>query len=341
MERPMWTVSSAPHIIEKRFARAAMTDVLIALVPALMAGIYFFGFYIFKVVLICMVFSVGTEILIHRILKKKILPEDGSAALVTGILLAFCLPPRIPLWIAALGGVIAIALVKELFGGLGFNIFNPALAARAVLIASWPVAMTRWVPPKGGTLSGLGGVLPDAIASATPLHAMKLAYTYQSSPETLTLAQNIISQFSHFSVWWNLFVGKIGGSLGETSALALLVGAIYLLWRRVIDWRIPLAYLGSVLGLALLFGRDPFFNLLAGGVILGAFFMATDYVTSPVTKKGRWIFGAGCGIFTIIIRFYGGYPEGVCYSILIMNMLTPLIDKFSIPRVFGKVKKVA
>jgi len=340
MEPQMWIVSPSPHILEKRPLQSAMTDVLIALIPAFLAGIYFFGLATLRVVSICMISCLGTEFIIHRVTKRNLIMEDRLAALVTGVLLAFCLPPQIPLWIAILGGIIAIALVKELFGGLGFNIFNPALAARAVLLASWPVAMTKWTPPRGGTLSGFESQIPDAIASATPLNVMKLAYTYRSLPETVELAQRIISQFSHPHLWWKLFIGRVGGSLGETSALALLVGAAYLLGRKVIDWRIPVSYLGSVLGLSLLLGRDPVFNLLAGGIFLGAFYMATDYVTSPVTKKGRWIFGVGCGTFTVIIRFFGGYPEGVCYSILIMNMLVPLIDQFTPPRVFGKVKKI-
>lgn len=340
MEQPMWIVSPSPHILEKRPLQSAMTDVLIALIPAFIAGVYFFGFTALKIVLICMISSLATEIIIHRVTKRNLIMEDRLAALVTGLLLAFCLPPQIPLWIAVLGGIIAIGLVKELFGGLGFNIFNPALAARAVLLASWPVAMTRWIPPRGGTLSGFSSGIPDTIASATPLNVMKQAYVLRSLPETIEIAQRIISQFSHPSLWGKLFVGRVGGSLGETSALALLIGAAYLLGRKVIDWRIPVSYLGSVFGLSLLLGRHPVFNLLAGGVILGAFYMATDYVTSPVTKKGRWVFGVGCGVFTIVIRFFGGYPEGVCYSILIMNMLVPLIDRFTPPRVFGKVKKI-
>ena len=213
---------------------------------------------------------------------------------MTGILLALVLPPTLPLWMAGVGAGVAIILVKGLFGGLGFNIFNPALAARAILLASWPVAMTTWVTPI------------DAVTTASPLLLAKMT---QAVPDYL-----------------NLFLGNRAGSLGETSILAILIGAGILYWRRIIDWPAPTAYIGTVALLTFLLGRDPLFHVLSGGLLLGAFFMATDYITAPVTTPGRFIFGLGCGIITVLIRLYGGFPEGVNYSILFMNMLTPLID---------------
>jgi electron transport complex protein RnfD len=210
---------------------------------------------------------------------------------------------------AAVGAIVAIVLVKQLFGGLGYNIFNPALAARAVLLASWPVAMTTWTKPL------------DAVTTATPLFLMKMG---EAVPDYLTL-----------------FLGNRAGSLGETSALMILIGAAILFWRKIIDWPIPTAYIGTVYGLSLIMGQDPLFHVISGGLLLGAFFMATDYVTAPVTTKGRLIFGVGCGIMTVLIRLYGGFPEGVNYSILIMNMLTPIIDTYTRPRIFGEIKRHA
>ncbi len=204
---------------------------------------------------------------------------------------------------AAIGAIFAVVIVKCLFGGLGYNIFNPALAARAALLASFPVAMTLWVRPF------------DAISSATPLYLAKYGMALPN--------------------YLDLFLGNRAGSLGETSALAILIGAAILFWKKIIDWPAPTAFIGSVAILTFLLGKDPLFYTLSGGLLLGAFFMATDYVTAPVTTKGRFIFGLGCGVFTVLIRFFGGFPEGVNYAILIMNMLTPIIDKYGRPRVYG------
>jgi electron transport complex protein RnfD len=229
---------------------------------------------------------------------------DGSA-LITGFLLALTLPPTFPLWMAAVGVIFAIAVAKEIFGGLGYNIFNPALSGRAFLTACFPKEMTEWVRPF------------DAITSPTPLN------------------KGFVWHNGKMALYKSLFIGNIGGSLGETSALLILIGGILLLVLKIIDWRIPLSYLGTVFFLIFLLGMDPIFHVLAGGLMLGAFFMATDYVTSPITDKGRVIFGVGAGILTVIIRLFGGMPEGVCFSILLMNAFTPLIDKYVKPRPFG------
>ncbi|HHY37567.1 MAG TPA: RnfABCDGE type electron transport complex subunit D, partial [Clostridia bacterium] len=238
---------------------------------------------------------------------------DWSAA-VTGLLLAFNIPVTAPLWLPVVGSAFAIIIVKQLFGGLGQNFVNPALAARAMLMAAWPAHMTSWVTPF------------DAVSTATPL---------------ATLVPKAGEATAALPSYWNMFVGNIPGCLGETSALAILAGGAYLLLRGVIDWRIPVGFIGTVAVLTWIIGPkgiftgDPLAHILAGGLMLGAFFMATDYVTSPVTRKGRLIMGIGCGIITVLIRIYGSYPEGVSYSILIMNIATPLIDKFVQPRVFG------
>jgi electron transport complex protein RnfD len=310
-------VSSSPHLHSDNSVSTAMRDVLLALTPALIASLYFFRFAAAKVILTCVFVAVISEVIAQKIMKKEVTVDDYSAV-VTGLLLAFCLPATIPWWMAAVGAVVAIIIGKQLFGGLGNNIFNPALVGRAVLLASWPVAMTNWVNPL------------DGVTTATPLGMLK-----EGTAEQLpSLGQ--------------LFIGNVGGSLGETCALALLLGAIYLLYKGHIDWRIPFSYLGTVFVLTAIIGAFkgeglwyPLYHLLAGGLILGAFFMATDWVTSPLTKKGKLIFGLGCGLLTVVIRLQGGYPEGVCYSILLMNMVTPLIDRYTKPRVFGGVSKNA
>ncbi len=258
--------------------------------------------------------AVLTEFVLQRLLRKKVTIADGSGVL-TGLLLGMNLPVAAPLWIGVVGSIFAISIVKQAFGGLGQNFMNPALAARAMLMAAWPNQMVQWVTPL------------NAIATATPLAIAKAGI-----PDTATLP-----------LLWDMFIGFIGGSIGETSALALLVGGIYLIYKELIDYRIPLAYLGTVFILASIFGADGLnsglFHLLAGGVMIGAIFMATDYVTSPSTATGRWIYGIGCGLITIMIRFWGSYPEGVSFSILLMNIVAPLIERFTIPRKFGEVKK--
>ncbi len=298
--------SVSPHIRARQDAQSIMWWVVIALLFPMAGATYFFGYRALLLILFTTVVAVLAEAAFQRVIEKPVTVKDGSAA-VTGILLALVLPPTLPLWMAGIGAIVAVVLVKGLFGGLGFNIFNPALAARAVLLASWPVAMTTWTRPL------------DAVTTASPLFLAKM---HQAVPDYLTL-----------------FMGNRAGSLGETSILMILIGAAILYWKKIIDWPAPTAFIGSVALLTAILGQDPLFHVLSGGLLLGAFFMATDYVTAPVTTKGRFIFGLGCGIITVLIRLYGGFPEGVNYSILIMNMLTPVIDTYVRPRLFGGVKK--
>ena len=301
------SMSVSPHIKHSSDVPDIMLDVVIALLPALAGALYFFRVQAALVIGVCIISAWVTEYVCARWIFKTRLMTDDWSAVIAGLLLAFCLPPGIPLWCAAIGGVCAIFFGKMLFGGLGQNIFNPALVGRAILLASWPVHMTTWTMPTG----------LDAVSSATPLGIIK---------EGLDVAQPQIA---------DLLLGNVGGSLGETSALLLLIGAGYLFYRRIITWHIPLTFIGVVVVGSLLTGRAPLYEMFAGGLILGAFFMATDMVTSPVTRTGRIIFGAGCGLLTLIIRNWGGYPEGVCYAILLMNAVAPLIDRYTVPREFG------
>jgi len=297
-------VSVSPHIRAKEDVKRVMADVIIALSPALAASVIFFGWRPLIMVLVSIFFSMGSEFFWEKLWRKKITVGDLSSV-VTGILLAFVLPPSSPLWMVGIGAFVAIILGKQIFGGLGYNPFNPALVARAVLLASWPVHMTTWTRPL------------DGVTTASPLGIVKMELE-QKLPTYL-----------------EMFLGNRAGCLGEISALALLIGAVYLLYRKQITWHIPIGYIVTVGIVSFLFKKDPLFNILAGGLILGAFFMATDMVTSPLTRNGKLVFGVGCGVLTALIRFQGGFPEGVCYSILIMNMLTPIIDRFTEVRVFG------
>jgi electron transport complex protein RnfD len=325
----MLVVSASPHIRSKHKTSSAMRLVIIALLPALIFATYLFGLRALLIAVISILAAIGAEALLQRMLGRKITITDGSAIL-TGLLLAFNLPPGVPWWLPAVGSAFAIIFAKQLFGGLGYNFINPALAGRAFLMASWPSLMTKeWLAPIGGTLSGI-----DGISAATPLSLLKNPANY-GNPEI------IIRQLNDFDTIKNIFLGKIGGCVGETSVFFLLVGGLFLLFLRIIDYRIVVGYLGSFALLAWLLPTQGSvaFHLFAGGLVLGAFFMATDWVTSPVTKKGRWIFGIGCGVITIIIRIWGGYPEGVSYSILLMNVFTPVIDRLTKERIFGEVKK--
>lgn len=295
----------SPHLHSSETTGKIMTYVIISLIPAILGSIYFFGIYALKVIIVSILSCIISEIIAGIVFRKKIRIYDGSA-IVTAILLAFVLPPRIPLWIVGIGGFLAIFLVKELFGGIGFNLFNPALASRAILLASYPSEMTKFILPK-----------TDAITSATPL---------------IILKENMNIQLPSL---WDMFIGNRGGCIGETSVLLLLIGAIFLLYKKVITWHIPLSYILTVAILSLIFKQNIGYQIMGGGLILGAFFMATDYVTSPITRKGKIIFGIGCGIITFLIRMKGGYPEGVCYSILFMNTLVPLINRYTMPKKFG------
>lgn len=299
------TVSANPHIKDKDNVNRIMWYVVLALLPVSIVGVYFFGMGALLIIILSVISAVLTEFVIQKFMKQKITIKDGSAVL-TGLLLALILSPLVPWWIPVLGSAFAIAIAKHAFGGLGHNIFNPSLAGRAFLVASWPTLMAVWL-------------LPDGVTGATPLGMLKL--------------EGIKTGYAQ------LFIGNIGGTIGETSAIAILIGAAFLFYKKIIDWRIPAAYIGAVFVFALLFGQDPLFHILAGGLLIGAFFMATDYVTSPITKNGKLVFGIGLGFLTIIIRLYSGLAEGVMYSILLMNSVVPLIDRFIKPKPFGFKRK--
>ena len=322
------TISSSPHVHSPVTTQTIMRDVLIALAPALIGSVYFFGFRALMVTLVSVSACVFFEWLWCKLMKQSCKVYDLSAC-VTGVLLAFVCPPTIPYWTIILGDLFAIILVKMLFGGIGKNIVNPALAGRAFMF-SWPVAMSTWVKVGFEHAAPIvNGV--DIVTEATPLAAM-----HQGQLPNVTILDS--------------FLGNIGGCIGETSALLLLIGFVYLLIRKVITVRIPLAYIGTVAVLSLLFpmGHDSLtwmgYQLFTGGLMLGAIFMATDYVTSPLTKLGQIVYGIGCGVLTIVIRYFGGYNEGVSYAILIMNCFVVLLDRIGRPTKFGapaKVKKEA
>ena len=323
--------SSSPHIRSNEDTRSIMLDVIIALMPALIMGIYVFGWRALTVTLVSVAACVVWEWLYRKAMKKTNSIGDLSAV-VTGILLAFVCPVQIPYWMIIIGAFFSIVLVKQLYGGIGCNFLNPALAGRAILLASYASVMAgNWV--KVGEKALVVGSNADIVTAATPMMLMKGvdAAGWETLTSTYTLG--------------DMFIGRIGGSLGEVSSLMLLLGGIYLLLRKVISWQIPVAYIGTVAVLTFLFpqGNDALtwmlYNVLGGGLFLGAFFMATDYVTSPVTKKGQLIFGLGCGLITVFIRRFGSYPEGVCYSIMIMNCTTWLLDKYVRPTIYGALKK--
>ena len=312
------TVSGSPHVQNSQTTKTIMWNVVVALIPALLVGIYYFGLSALAVTLTAVASCLFFEWAIQRfILKGEVTITDGSAV-ITGVLLAFNLPSNIPLWAVAIGSLVAIGIAKMSFGGLGKNPFNPALVGRVFLFLSFPtfVAMSQWVNPKPLF------EIADAISGPTTLSLIK---QHQALPE-LT----------------DMFLGAMGGSFGEVSALAIIIGGLYLLYRRIITWHIPVAFLGSAtIFTAILWGIDPsiyvnpLYHLLAGGMMLGAVFMATDMVTSPITRKGQIIFGIGCGLLTILFRCFGSMPEGVSFAILIMNALVPLINKLMRPKPFG------
>ncbi|MBS7526843.1 RnfABCDGE type electron transport complex subunit D [Fusibacter paucivorans] len=306
------TVSSSPHIRSQETTQKIMRDVTIALLPAAAFGVYNFGMSALLVLVVSVLSALLSEALVQKMRKQPVTINDFSAV-VTGLLLGMNLPSTVPIWIPIIGSAFAIIIVKQAFGGLGHNFMNPALAARAMLVASWPVQMTTW--PQ---------MTVDATSSATPLGIIK---------EGLDVSMPSIQSF---------IVGNVNGCIGETSALLLVLGGAFLIYRGIISIRIPGIYIGTVAVLTLILsGFDinlTIVNIFAGGLMLGAFFMATDYASSPITAKGQIIYAVGMGLLTTIIRFYGGYPEGVSYSILLMNVAAPLIDKFTKPRVFGGAK---
>jgi Na+-translocating ferredoxin:NAD+ oxidoreductase subunit D len=354
-----YILSQAPHIRTDQSLSKIMWLVNLALLPAAINSIYIFGIKSLLLIITSIAAAVAAESATRYLLKRPLTITNGSAVL-TGLLLAMNVSPELPLWMVALGSFFAIIIVKELFGGIGFNIFNPALAGRAFLMASWPKEMTgKWfefgsnnilsptfVKAIGKkiadttTSASVFGV--DSITSATPLGAIK------NLPNNLEMHAEKLDQllFSQ-SMFTDLFTGNVGGCLGETSALFLLIGALFLMYKKIVTWEIPTAFIGTfslIIFAYYYFTGFPFpykvllYHILSGGLILGAFFMATDMVTSPLTQKGMIYFGIGCGFIAAIIRLWGGYPEGVSYSILLMNAVVPLIDRWIKPKIFGTIK---
>lgn len=320
-------VSSSPHVRSNEDTSYIMKQVVIALLPAALAGVYFFRLSAINVIFWCILGSVGFEFIYQKITKQVSTIGDYSAV-ITGLLLAFNVPASLPWWMCLAGSAFAIIVVKMVFGGIGNNFVNPALAARAFLLASFPVAMTAWTKPGVNWVSS-GGI--DAVTTATPLSFLKVG-----AEGVATLESSGISLI-------DLFIGNIGGCIGETSAIFIMLGGAYLMYKGIINYVIPVFYIGTVALLMFILGgfnvNFVAYELLAGGLMLGAFFMLTDYTTSPMTKKGQMIYAIIAGIITTVIRLYGGYPEGVSYSILFVNVMTPLIDKYAKDKVFGEVSR--
>jgi electron transport complex protein RnfD len=325
-------VSPSPHLSSPETTRRLMYGVVIALIPALAASVYYFGMGAIIVTLTSVLSCVAVEYLVQKfILKTKPSVNDGSAV-VTGLLLAFNVPSNLPIWIIIIGAVISIGVAKMTFGGLGSNPFNPALVGRVFLLISFPVQMTSWPVPSGFRTGYL-----DAVTGATPLGILT---------EGVKAGESVASLMEKVPTHMQLFYGYMGGSMGEIAAAALILGGIYMLWKKIISWHIPVSILVSV---ALFTGilwladptkyADPGFHLLTGGIMLGAIFMATDYVTSPMTHKGMIIYGVGIGVITVLIRTWGAYPEGVSFAILIMNAFVPLLNMYIKPKRFGKEVK--
>ena len=334
-------ISASPHLRDNLSVPKIMYSVILSLVPAGAWSVYIFGLKALWIILIAVLSAMATEWICQTIMKRPVTLFDGSAIL-TGLLLAYNLPAGVPLWIPLVGAFVSIFIGKQIFGGLGFNPMNPALIGRAFLMASWPVHMTVFQTfPRG--MQSLSGI--DSMTGATPLAVFKqmreiLIHRSEFLPEQVTQATESLYQLNR--AYWQLLFGNIGGCIGEISALLILIGACFLLYRRIIGWKIPLSYIGTVAILTTIFGGvdglltgNGLFHILSGGLFLGAFYMATDMVTSPVTFAGRLWFGIGCGVLTVIIRLWGGYPEGVSYSILLMNLVTPLLDRITRPKVFG------
>lgn len=302
-------VTCSPHIRHQDTTKSIMRDVLIALAPALLVSVFVFGVHALLLVAVCVAFAVGAEYAFEKACGKPITVGDYSAA-VTGVLLAYNLPLGLPLWMAAFGSIVAIIVAKQLFGGIGQNFANPAITARIVLLISFAGPMTDWTTG-----------YPDAVAGATPLTLMATGQT-DKLPSITQMA-----------------LGQIGGCIGEVSAVALLLGFAYLLFRKVITWHITVSFIATVAVLTALLGQSPVYHIFAGGLMLGAIFMATDYSTSPQTPKGRVIFGIGCGILTVLIRVYGSYPEGVSFAILLMNIMAPHISNLTRNKALGGAAK--
>ena len=322
-------LAPSPHLRSPDTIERVMYTVLIALVPGSLIGIYFFGLHAIRVMLISIVGCLVLEGIVLKLRGRDISPLKDGSAILTGLLLAMNLPSSTPGWMVMVGALVAILLGKHVYGGLGYNPFNPALVARVFLLISFPVAMTSWPEPVPFTFS------LDTVTKATPLGEMK----------TNLLMTGSIGDIANIDLMAPL-LGNFGGSLGEVSALALIAGGLFLLARKVITWHIPVTFLVTVFVMTGMFWvinpqkfASPAFHMVTGGLMLGAFFMATDYVTSPVTNKGMIIFGVGCGAITVFIRLFGGYPEGVSFAILLMNSVTPIIDQYTKPRTFGYLRE--
>ncbi len=319
------TVTSAPHLKNPETTSTIMLDVIIALAPAALWGVYVYGWRALVIILVSVASAILSETLFQFFMNIPITVKDCSAA-VTGLLLALCLPVSVPIWMPIIGSMFAIIVVKQLFGGIGKNVVNPAIAARVFLFLAWPKHMSAYTKPfsKLPLISNVGDV--ELVSSATPLAVLK-----NGEMPTDSLFDTVL--------------GRIGGSIGEVSAVLLIIGGIYLLIRRTIRWHIPVAYIGTVALLTLIFPqagttlRFVGYEIFSGGLLLGAIFMATDYVTSPVTKSGRIIYGIGCGVITVVIRYFGQYAEGVSFAIMIMNLLVWYLDMFTRPSKFGGADK--
>ena len=320
-----YLLTTSPHIHNTESIPRVMYSVVIALIPAILVSIYYFGLSALMIYAISIVSCLVFEAAAQKVMGRPITIGDGSI-LITAILLAMNIPSTSPWWLVVIGALVAVVLGKQIYGGLGHNPFNPVLVARILLLMSFPIQMTAWVKP-APLFSGV-----DAVSMATPLGDMKTTLMMKGAID--------MSQFNYM----DSFIGFVGGSLGETSVLALLAGGIFLLARRVITWQIPTAFIGTVFAMTGVFWlidptsyANPVFHILSGGLMLGALFMATDMVTSPVYPTGMLVFGIGCGVITVIIRLFGGYPEGVAFSILLMNAATPLIDRYTAPKKFGLI----
>jgi electron transport complex protein RnfD len=326
-------ISHSPHVHAKNSVKKIMYLVILAMIPTLLVSLAYFGIGALIVTLTAVLSAVFFEWVIQKyLLKVKPTISDGSA-IITGMLLAFNVPSNLPLWMVIIGSLVAIGVAKMSFGGLGNNVFNPALVGRVFLLISFPVEMTSWPTPGGQNLTAY----TDAVTGATPLGLMK---------EGLKNGETVSQLMSQIPDYWNMFIGHMGGSLGEMSALAILLGGLFLMWKKIINWQIPVSIMTTVLVFTGILHAvspekyaDPLFHLLTGGLMLGAFFMATDMVTSPMTPKGMIIFGIGIGILVVVIRVWGAYPEGMSFAILIMNAFVPLINIYAKPKLYGEVKK--
>lgn len=322
---PVFTISSSPHIRDGETIDHIMWQVVLALLPAALFGIWWFGSSALINMAVGIIAAVGSEYIWQRAMHQPLTAMDGSAC-ITGLLLAMSMSPLLPPYMVAIGSALAIIVAKQSMGGLGFNIFNPAHIGRAALMVSWPVAMTTWTK-----MADLSGGAVDAMTGATPLNILKMQ-GYDA----------LVATFGgQGQMYTSMLLGTRNGSLGETSTILLLLGGLYLIYKGYINWIVPACMIGTVAVLTWIFGPaglftgDPLFHMMAGGLFLGAFFMATDMVTIPMTIKGQIVFAVGAGALTVLIRLVGGYPEGVCYSLLLMNAVTPLIDRWLKPRIFG------